>query len=276
MALLLRLLPLWLVSSSVFAADFPELKIKISNQTGLDLSDLVVTASLECDDPKDGDCGKKQVTGKWNVKTSELILPAVKLGPDLGKSDYLKDGWGKYYSYNIELTSKAHAKYRFAHDLEYFSWENRPGNSTAKMISELKEIDSLTLFAVHSETPIAFEAKPELLGKEVRLRYQKQFISNTAHFSDVAKSWLTVQLSNDKKNEISVGVPPMVFVLRGDLKVYGEKPKSRTVLHLYVPEEREGRKGYGFRGGFDDGEQDFSSLSHFAEKDAKIALIPAE
>jgi hypothetical protein len=273
MALLLRLLPLLWVSSSVLAADFPELKIKIFNQTGLDLADLVVTVSVECDDPKDGNCGKEHVNGKWDAKASEVVVPPVELGPELGKNK----GWGNYYSYNLDLASKANSKYRFAHDLEYFSWENRPGNSTARMIAELKEIDSLTLFAVHNDTPIAFEAKPELISKDIRLRYQKQFISKTAHFSDVAKSWLSVQMPTENtKNEISVAVPPMVFVLRGDLTVYGEMPRSRTLIHLYVPEEREGRQGYGFRGEFDDGEQDFSSLSHFAEKDAKISLLAVE
>jgi hypothetical protein len=277
MGLLLRLLPLLLVSSSAFAADFPELKIKVLNQTGLDFSDLAVTALIECDDPKDGDCGKKKVDGKWNAKTSELLLPATKVGPDLVKGDYFEVGWGKYYSYNIELSSKAQAKYRFAHDLEYFSWENRPGNSTAKMITELKEVISLTLFAVHNNTPIAFESRPEFVGKEIRLRYQKQFISKTPHFSDVAKSWLAMKLPKEiAEDEISVAVPPMVFVLRGDLNVYGEKPRSRTVIHLYIPEEREGRKGYAFRGEFDDGEHDFSSRSHFAEKDAKISVLTAE
>lgn len=272
MALLLRLLPLFLVSSSAFAVNFPELKIKISNQTGLNLADLAVTAYLECDDPKDGDCGKKQITGKWNAKTSELVLPAGSVGPDLAKNDYFEKGWGKYYSYNIVIASKANAKYRIAHDLEYFSWESRPGNSTLKMISELKEIDVLTFFAVHNDTPIAFEAKPDFIGKEIRLRYQKQFISKTDHFSDIAKSWLVVQLTKDK-NEVSVAVPPMILVLRGDLTVYGEKPKSRTLIHLYTPEERDGRKGFVFRGEFDDGEQEFSSGSHFTTKDAK--LLPA-
>ncbi|GEM_PF-6604541 len=270
MALLSRLLPLLLVSSSVFAVDFPEIKIKISNQTGLDLADLAVTVSLECDDPKNGNCGKEQVTAKWDVKTSELILPAVELGPDLGKNDYFENGWGKYYSYNISIASKSHATYRFAHDLEYFSWESRPGNSTAKMIAELKEIEALTLFAVHNDTPISFEAEPEFIGKEVRLRYQKQFLSKTTHFSDIAKAWLVVQLPKDKK-DVSVAVPPMVLVLRGDLAVYGEKPKSRTLIHLYTPEERDGRKGLGFHGEFDDGEQYFSSTSHFTAKDAKLS-----
>lgn len=277
MVLLLRLLPLLLLSSSAFAADFPELKIKVLNQTGLDLSDLAVTALIECDDPKDGSCGKIKIDGKWNAKTSELLLPATKVGPDLVKGDYSENGWGKYYSYSIELSSKVQAKYRFVHDLEYFSWENHPGNSTANMMKELKEVISLTLFAVHNDTPIVFETSPEFLGKEIRLRYQKQFISRTPHFSDVAKSWLAVQLPKEStKSEISVAVPPMVFVLRGDLNVYGEKPKSRTLIHLYIPEEREGRKGYGFRGEFDDGEQDFSSSSHFTEKDARISGYASE
>jgi hypothetical protein len=271
MALLLRLLPLFLVSSVGFAADFPELKIKVSNQTGLDLADLVVTVLVECDDPNEGESGRKEVTGKWDAKASELILPAVKVGPELGPSDFEK-GWGSYYSFNIHFTSKANEKYRFAHDIEYFSWENHPGNSTAKMIAELKEMDSLTLFAVHKDTPIAFAASPEFMGKEIRLRYQKQFISKTTHFSDIAKAWLVVQLPKDKE-EVSVAVPPMVLVLRGDLSVYGAKPKSRTLIHLYVPEEREGRKGFAFWGQFDDGEHDFSSSSHFAQQDAKLSLV---
>ncbi len=270
MALLLRLLPLLLVSSVGFAADFPELKIKVFNQTGLDLADLVVTALVECDDPKEVESGRKKVTGKWDAKASELILPAVKIGPDLGPGGDFDKGWGNYYSFNIHFSSKANEKYRFAHDIEYFSWENHPGNSTAKMIAELKEMESLTLFAVHEDTPIAFDASPEFMGKEIRLRYQKQFISKTTHFSDIAKAWLVVQLPKDEE-EVSVAVPPMVLVLRGDLSVYGAKPKSRTLIHLYVPEEREGRKGYGFRGEFDDGEQAFSSSSHFTVKDAKIA-----
>jgi hypothetical protein len=182
---------------------------------------------------------------------------------------------GKRFSYSVLFSSKALKQYAWANDIDYCSWEFRPGNTTSEMLKDISaHMKTLTFFAVKKAAEVAVPFCQEYLGQMLRLLYMKHFKGIEGHFSDIGKYWLTTRFNAvpaDSK-KYAIAVPPMIFALRGRIDDYGAVPNTHTLAYLYIPETRDGERGLVFKGQYDEGESEFNPDAHFTKANPEVTL----
>ncbi len=227
-----------IVAASASAVEFPEVRGTLHSVGNLDLSQVTLEARLECSDPKTGDCGKLSVNAKIDAATSTFVIPAMDLDP-MGMSGkyegYFSDGWGKRFDYDLIITVNGHVAF---HDLNFWSWEARPGNTLAGMMKDVpRELANITVYHASQKSRVHLTPASAFQGHELKIRIQKQFLPTAAskNHADIAKGWMLLDLTKVTAKDpfISAELLPVHMVVRGQVGTYGELPKTRTVIHVY-------------------------------------------
>jgi len=225
-------------SLAAHAVEYPEVKGKLHSVGNLDLAKITITVKASCSDPKTGDCGQATAAATIDAANGTFRIPAMSLDP-MGMSGkyegYFSSGWGKRFDYVLTVTGPDDLA--VIHDLVFWSWEARPGNTVAMMLRDIPlELAHLTFY--HATAPSKLSLKPakEFQGQYLKMRIQKQFQPVAAKDTpDVAKMWVVLDLTKvtTAKDEISAVLEPIRMLVRGEPAKYGSVPKTRTVAHVY-------------------------------------------
>ena len=148
----------WLAVSA-HAVEFPEVKGKLHHVGEIDLAKLTLTVKATCSDPKTGDCGKESATASIDAASGAFTIPAMRLDP-MGMSGkyegYFSSGWGKRFDYVLSVTGPDSLP--IVHDLVFWSWEARPGNTVAMMLRDIPlELANLTFYRAAQKSKVVLK-----------------------------------------------------------------------------------------------------------------------
>lgn len=224
------------LSISALAVDFPEVRGKLHSVVETDLTRVKIVVHASCSDPKTGNCGKEKTEARIEA-SGAFVIPAMTLDPmGIGAKyeGYFSSGWGKRFNYALSVTGPDGQI--ALHDLMFWSWEARPGNTLKMMLRDIPlELANLTFYHTTQATKLLLTPGKEFLGNFLKIRLQKQFIPTAAKDTpDVVKGWMSLDLTKaPAKDEVTATLVPVHMLLRGEPSKYGKVPHTRTVVHVY-------------------------------------------